>query len=62
LIQYFKKARTTQIELLGDKVIPINEDETILVGSLNTNIPHIYACGGNGKFSFLNSFNLFPNT
>jgi len=51
-----------QIELLGDKVIPINEDETILVGSLNTNIPHIHACGGNGKFSILDSFNLSPNT
>lgn len=40
-----------EIELLGEKIIPINEDDTILAASLNAGITHVHVCGGNRKYS-----------
>ena len=38
-----------QLELVGEKVIPIKRDQTILEASLHAGIPHFHACGGKGK-------------
>ena len=40
-----------QVEFLGEKLVPISEDETILHASLNAGIPHYHACGGNARCS-----------
>jgi adenylate cyclase len=40
-----------QIEFIEEKTIQIREDETILAASLNANIPHFHACGGNAQCS-----------
>lgn len=40
-----------QIEFLEEKVIVINDDETILHASLAAGIPHFHLCGGNAKCS-----------
>ena len=38
-----------QIEFVGEKVIEIARDQTILEASLCAGIPHFHACGGKGK-------------
>jgi adenylate cyclase len=40
-----------QVNFLGEKMVPISEDETILHASLKAGIPHYHACGGNAKCS-----------
>ncbi len=40
-----------QVEFLGERLVPISEDETILHASLKAGIPHYHACGGNAKCS-----------
>ncbi|MEO9021199.1 MAG: adenylate/guanylate cyclase domain-containing protein [Ginsengibacter sp.] len=40
-----------QVAFLGEKLVPISEDETILHASLKAGIPHYHACGGNAKCS-----------
>jgi adenylate cyclase len=40
-----------QIEFLGEKVIGIKANETILQASLGGGIPHFHSCGGNAKCS-----------
>ena len=37
------------VELLGDRPIQVNEEQTILQASLEAGIPHYHACGGKGK-------------
>lgn len=43
--------KTDKIEFLGEKLVPISEDETILHASLMSGIPHYHVCGGNAKCS-----------
>ena len=38
-----------QIEFVGERAIPINNDQTILEASLQAGITHFHACGGRGK-------------
>jgi adenylate cyclase len=38
-----------QIEFVGEKVIEIAKDQTVLEASLCAGIPHFHACGGKGK-------------
>ena len=38
-----------QIEFVGEKLIEIARDQTILEASLHAGIPHFHACGGKGK-------------
>ena len=38
-----------QIEFVGEKVIEIARDQTVLEASLCAGIPHFHACGGKGK-------------
>ena len=38
-----------QIEFVGEKIIEIAKDQTILEASLCAGIPHFHACGGKGK-------------
>lgn len=40
-----------KIEFVGEKIIEINEGQSILEASLNAGIPHFHACGGNAKCS-----------
>jgi adenylate cyclase len=39
------------IEFIGEKVIAIKEEQSILDASLSAGIPHFHACGGNAKCS-----------
>lgn len=39
------------IEFLNEKVIPIQDDQTILKASLEAGIPHYHACGGKARCS-----------
>jgi adenylate cyclase len=38
-----------QIEFVGERMITVNKDQTILDASLQSGIPHFHACGGKGK-------------
>ena len=40
-----------EVDFLGEKLVPVSEDETILHASLKAGIPHYHACGGNAKCS-----------
>lgn len=40
-----------QVKFLGETLVPVSEDETILHASLKAGIPHYHACGGNAKCS-----------
>ena len=40
-----------QAEFLGEKIIVVQEDQTLLQASLQNGIPHFHACGGNAKSS-----------
>jgi adenylate cyclase len=40
-----------KIEFKGEKIIEINEDQTILEASLKAGIPHYHECGGKAKCS-----------
>lgn len=38
-----------QVEFVGEKLITVNKDQTLLDASLQAGIPHFHACGGKGK-------------
>ena len=40
-----------KLEFKGEKIIEIDEDQTILYASLKAGIPHYHECGGNAKCS-----------
>jgi adenylate cyclase len=40
-----------KVEFKGEKIIEINDDQTILESSLKAGIPHFHECGGNAKCS-----------
>jgi adenylate cyclase len=40
-----------EIELINEKIIKIEEEQTILQASLEADIPHYHACGGNARCS-----------
>lgn len=42
---------TQEIEFKDEKIIEINDDQTILEASLKAGIPHYHECGGNAKCS-----------
>jgi len=44
-----QKKKNMQIEFVGEKIIEIANDQTILEASLCAGIPHFHACGGKGK-------------
>lgn len=39
------------LELIDEKIIPVNENTTLLNASLAAGIPHYHACGGNARCS-----------
>lgn len=38
-----------QVKFLGETLVPVSEDETILHASLKAGIPHYHVCGGMEK-------------
>ena len=38
-----------QIEFVGERIISVDKDQTVLDASLRAGIPHFHACGGKGK-------------
>ena len=46
-----ESGKNYQVEFLGEKLVPISENETILHASLKAGIPHYHICGGNAKCS-----------
>lgn len=40
-----------QIEFVGERLVEVSKDQTILDASLQAGIPHYHACGGRGKCS-----------
>ncbi|MEO6894905.1 MAG: adenylate/guanylate cyclase domain-containing protein [Ginsengibacter sp.] len=39
------------VEFLGERLVPVSREETILHASLKAGIPHYHVCGGNAKCS-----------
>ena len=46
-----KENKKYLIEFIGEKLIEISENQSILDASLSAGIPHFHACGGNAKCS-----------
>ena len=38
-----------QVEFLGEKIIVVQEDQTLLQAYLQNGIPYFHACGGNSN-------------
>src|SRR5258708_30839391 len=46
-----KERKKYLVEFVGEKVVEIAKEQSILDASLSAGIPHFHACGGNAKCS-----------